>query len=200
MKRTVLVAVLLGLAILAASGGSTVTRTVLVRVEADPNPWVESHLESKLIEQLTRSRHLRAASGRDLDHYPPLPAALHDVDSLINWGIEAGGRYVLLVRIDDQRLERRKTFAIPLLFHKWKTIGVVEGELRLVDIERGILLTAEPFVIEREAKRQFQLAIDDDQTDPSLRVSAVEKLRFFDQLEEDASRYLMERISQYIRG
>ncbi len=200
MSRSAVVGILLGLMALAAGGDGMVARTVLVRVEASVNPWAESHLEAKLIERLSRSRHVRASDGRDIEHYPPLPEASHDLDSLVNWGIETGSRFLVLVEVDDIRLERRKTFSIPLLFHKWETIGVVEGELRLIDIERGTLLAAEPFIVERPANRHFQLSIDDNRHDPDLKVSAVEKIRFFDQLEEDAATHLMERISKYIRG
>jgi hypothetical protein len=99
----------------------------------------------------------------------------------------------LLVRVDGERIARRKTFNFPLFFHKYQTEGLIEGELRLLDVSRGRVLAAEPFSAKLSGPRVFQGSMDDDINDPDILLTAVQKLRFFDRLEDLAASKLAER-------
>jgi hypothetical protein len=180
---------------LALSGfGFAAPRTLLVRVEAPPCPWRDSRLYDKLETRFTRDQAFRVIPANDCDDArPPFPRARNNVDSLIAWAQEAGGRYLLLVRVDGERIARRKTFNFPLFFHKYQTEGLIEGELRLLDVSRGRVLAAEPFSAKLSGPRVFQGSMDDDINDPDILLTAVQKLRFFDRLEDLAASKLAER-------
>jgi len=131
---------------------------------------------------------------------PAFPKDRYNVDSLIQWGLEIGGQYLMLVDVHHQRLERRKSFQIPLFFHKYVTVGVISGELRLIDLNQGRLLVAQPFLKEQEAKRIFQSSDDDDANHPDLHLTAPGKLVFFDQMEDHLCDQLLEIIGFSERG
>jgi hypothetical protein len=129
-----------------------------------------------------------------VDGQPAFPVDYHDLDSLMEWGREAGARYLMVVEVFAERLEKRKSFHLPLVFHKYETVGIIEGEFRLVDLSRGKLLTAEPFKVERKGSRIFQATMDDDINDPDLNMTAPRKVVFFQQLEESLCKHLAERV------
>jgi hypothetical protein len=123
-----------------------------------------------------------------------------NTDSLVNWGQEAGGRYLFVVTVNDERIERQKTFSIPLIVHKYQTVGVVEGNYRLIDVYRGKLLEAKSFKIKLEGPRVFQADPDNNIDDPSIRLNAVEKMQFISRLEERVAEKLAERFEHEVRN
>jgi hypothetical protein len=100
----------------------------------------------------------------------------------------------MIVVVHSERLEKRKSFNIPLLFHKYETWGVIEGELRLVDVAKGKQVRAVPFKIEQVGPRALQGTMDDDVNDPDLRLTAPEKLEFFSRLEDKLIAHLLEQV------
>lgn len=194
--------ILAGLLALGSTGSvpAAIEREVILHVEAKAAPWHDSDFEARLERTLTRHNGVKLTlTSRLGETTPAFPEAKYDLDSLVNWGMEAGGRYLVVVVIDAERLERRKRFHVPLIFHKYQTIGVIEGELRIVDIERGRLLKAEPFRLEKDGPKVFQGTMDDDVNDPDLHLSAPAKIRFFRDLEETLSRRLAARIKATVR-
>jgi hypothetical protein len=91
-------------------------------------------------------------------------------------------------------LEKRKSFHIPLLFHKFETWGVIEGELRLIDVARSKQVRAVPFMVEQVGPRAWQATMDDDINDPDLRMTAPDKVQFFSRLEDKLVTNLLEQI------
>jgi hypothetical protein len=176
-------------------------RDLILRVEEGPSAWGNSRLEGSLEQTLSRDQSFRVNIVSDNDpRYPAFPGASHDLDSLTNWGMEVGGRYLWTVTVTSQRLERRKSFHVPLIFHKWESFGVIEGEMRLVDLQRNRLLLAESFREEIPAKRIIQATMDDDQNDPDLHLTAPEKIRFFKRLYAEAATQLTSRVLDRIGG
>lgn len=94
---------------------------------------------------------------------------------------------------------RTAWLSLPLVFHKYETVGVIEGELRLVDIRRGKLLIAEPFQVKQKGPRIFQATMDDDVNDPDIHLTAPDKIGFFDRLEEKLALRVVERVEKVIR-
>ncbi|MDH4155869.1 MAG: hypothetical protein OEW00_01150 [candidate division Zixibacteria bacterium] len=192
-----------GLAILPAvpAAGRTNGYGIVIRVDAAPLAWSESKLETKLQKYLTRMPNIRALPhGRQAGPMPAFPEDTFNLDSLVDWGLETGQDYLMLVMVGSERLERRKTFNVPLVFHRYETVGVIEGELRFVDLRKGKLLIAEPFEVNQKGKRIFQAAMDDDVNDPSIHLTASQKIRFFDSLEDKLARRLADKITRYTRG
>ena len=200
MRRTgLLLAVLLLMSVRLAVAGKDFE--VIVHVEAPPVAWGESHLTEKLQTHLSRSAATRVyRSERMPEETPDFPVDRYHLDSLVNWGLETGKRYLLAVYIQSERIERRKTFSLPLVFHRYETIGLIEGELRFVDIAKGKQLLAESFRIKERDKRVFQASIDDDINDPDIHLTAVQKTHLLDRLEEKLSRHIVKKTRKYIRG
>jgi len=128
------------------------------------------------------------------------PVNRYNTDSLLEWGREVGGRYLMLVEITREGLERHKSFHVPLVFHKYETVGVIEGEFRFLDLSRGKTLATETFKIEQKGPRIFQATMDDDKNDPDLHLTAPEKVIFFDHLEESLCRHLTTRVLDLAGG
>jgi len=182
------------------NGNGNGDHDLLLYVDCPPAPWNDSRLETELIRTFTRRESVRiepvaarAAAG------PAFPGAVYDVDSLTDWGLEVGGHYLVLVLVDDERLETKKTFHLPLVFHRYQTVGVIEGELRVVDVTRRRLLLAEPFRVEKPGPRVFQATMDDDINDPDLQIAAADKQTFFNQLETELSGRLVKRVGTVVR-
>lgn len=175
-------------------------RTIVVHVDVHPLAWSGSALEAKLKRHLSRSGSLSVVTAPNVSaDWPEFPHDRYNVDSLVNWGTEVGGRYLLSVEIDSERLEKRKSFHLPLVFHKYETVGVIEGELRLIDVTRSKLLIAEPFKVEQKGPRVFQATMDDDINDPDILLTAPGKVRFFDRLEQKLSLHVTSWVGKMIR-
>ncbi len=177
------------------------TKNVLLHVIAAPPIAVESKLDRMLVADMTRKADIRVSTGenRQTDQ-PAFPKSKYDLDSLVNWGREAGGNYLMLVDVSSERIERRKSFSLPLIFQKYETVGVIEGEFRFIDLSHGKLLSAEPFKVEQKGAEVFQASMDNDINDPDLHLSAVRKLEFMDKLETRLSKQLTRRAHSLMNG
>lgn len=186
------------LALLLAAGtvaNSSNGRRMLLNVVATPLAYGDSKVDQKMVQWLTRESDIRVSLiDHDRDNQPAFPADRYNPDSLLEWGREVGGSYLMLVEVKREGLECRKSFNLPLIFHKYETVGIIEGEFRLFDLNRGRMLAAEPFKLERKGPRKFQAKMDDDENDPDLHLTAPEKLVFFDYLEESLCQHLTKRV------
>jgi hypothetical protein len=186
MRKAILHGLQAALCVLALVGLTQAQSSVmLVSVDQNGPAWADSHLYTKLADALTRDSRLRVhqigpmTSCRSGKSAPAL-----DLDNLLAAGQANGAQYVLYVRVSSERFERRKTFSVPLIFHKWEVIGVMEGEWRLVDVVHGRQICAAPIEIEMNGKRVIQATMDDNRDDPDINMTAPAKLAFFGQLED----------------
>jgi len=176
-------------------------RKMLLNVLSPTLAYSDSRVCEKMQRSLSRESDIRVSVVGDAGvGMVDFPTSYYNTDSLLEWGREAGGRYLLLVEITREDLERHKSFHVPLVFHKYETVGVIEGEFRLLDLSRGKTLTAETFKIERKGPRIFQATMDDDKNDPDLHLTAPEKVVFFDHLEESLCRHLTSRVLDLAGG
>ncbi len=198
IRRVARLSFLLSLSLWAAALGAT--QTVIVHVDSPPLAWGASNLETKLITHLSRNGNGRIVTAQTMSTGgPEFPGEFYDFDNLVNWGTEVDGNYLLLVDIDNERLQTKKSFHLPLVFHKYQAVGVIEGELRLIDIRRGKSLIAEPFKVERKGPRIFQATMDDNINDPDIHLTAPEKTRFFERLEEKLALQIVKRVRKAVR-
>lgn len=196
MRRlsVVLAGVLLACSSLAQPNMSRVT---LLKVIAPDLAWTQSRLADKLNVALSRNGRLQVKpADNDHDYPSPFPSNPYHLDSLVSWGNEIGGRYLLVIKVDREELIRRKGWKLPLIFHRWETIGIVSGEIRLVDLMRQRFIVAEPFELKMKAKAVFQASMDDDCHDPDLKLSAPEKVRFFSELEDRLCQDIVSRLDR----
>ncbi len=170
-------------------------RSAVIKVNMVVSPWAETHLADKLMAELSRNGNGEIIRAEALTgSMPPFPTDLYNTDSLAIWGNESGRRYLVIVDIESAGLQKQKTFNIPLIVSKYEHVGVVTGELRIVDVTRRRVVLAEQFTFEKEAKRIVQAAPDDDINDADLHISAPEKIRFFSELETDLAKDLADKI------
>jgi hypothetical protein len=189
------------MALVVGHAASAAPLPLILQVQSAPLAWGDCRFTDKLTTALSRNPDLNvivpeAASGP----YPPFPDDRNNIDSLLNWGTEVGGRYLLTIVVDREALERRKTFSVPVLFHRWEIIAVMSGELRLVDLLKRRQVLAEPFEEKLSATRQFQSSAEDNAADPALHVTAAEKSDLFQSLETRLAERLVDKISRYTRG
>jgi hypothetical protein len=174
---------------------------ILLRVSPAESAWSSVGIEEKLLIRMTRDTAMRVVNVNRADNgLPDFPEDHFNLDRLVEWGQEIGGQYLMLVDVHDERLERRKTWEIPLFFQKYETMGVISGELRLIDLKRGVLLLSQPFLREQKAKRVTQGSPDDNINHPNLHMTAPNKLIFFDQMEDHLCDQLLESIGFTERG
>jgi hypothetical protein len=189
--------------ILAGSGpdATAAARRMILHVEQAPLAWADSQLDHLLLSELSRNPELRIVpTVPHRDGQPLFPAAAYDIDSLLNWGTEIGGRYLLFIQVNSEELEKKKTFNVPLFFQRWETIGVIRGEMRLLDLQKQRLLSAEPFEVKLSGAMQFQGEMDNNRSDPSLHLTAPEKSQFFGALEAKLVEKLADRVTKLTRS
>lgn len=199
MRKLTVILGLTGMVLAFGLNALTQPREIVLRIQEPKVPYAASRIDQKLVTMLSRDQSIRVTlvDGTDTT-LASFPTARYDLDSLASWGNEIGGRFLLSVVVHDQRLERRKSFHIPILFHKWEAVGVVEGEIRLVDLLRNKQLVAEPFTTTLSAKRVFQGTMDDHKYDPDIHLTASEKIRFFDKLQTAAAEKIIEETRRYM--
>ena len=191
--------ILLALALTAGALLQASPRSLLLKVNTAPVAWSDCHIYEKLERELTRSEGLRVYKADGLSEtQPSFPENRYDLDSLMNWGLEVGGRYLMVVNVYSERLEKRKSFNIPLIFHKYETVGVIEGDIRFIDLERGKLMLAEPFTVELNGPRIFQGSMDDNINDADIHLTSPKKLAFMDELESRLAEELVGMVNEHI--
>jgi len=204
MRRVTFILVLLALCATGLNAWAA-SRELLVDVRTAPLAWGDSRLPEKIETALSRNPDLQITVSDPGDRLtanpqPRFPDNRTDIEGLLDWGAEMGGRYLLVVTVDKEYLERRKSFNLPLIFHKYETVGIIVGEYRFLDIQKRRLLTAEPFETELCGSRQYQAEMDDNSSDPSLHIPATAKSRLFDALEDKLTEQLVEKVALMTRG
>jgi len=174
--------------------------TVYYHLKEAPLAWADSRLNEMLERQFSRTARIALVSTlSDAVSLPAFPDDYTDNQAIFDWGTEVGARYVLIVDVDGEYIETRKTFKLPLIFHRYETFGVVEGEVRLIDLERRRLLVADRFKVEKKSGEAFQATPDDNKNDPDLHIDAARKIRFFRDLEDNAAAYIATKVGAYVR-
>lgn len=160
-------------------------KKIFIKVFSPELAWADSQIESKIARTFSSQSNIVVQMiDDDNSTEPRFPKNYFDSDVLIEWGKESGGRYLMIVDVQSERIEKRKSFNLPLIFHKYQTYGIIEGEFRIFDVERGKLLSVRTFKVEEKGSRIFQATMDDDINDPDLHITAPAKITFFSKLED----------------
>jgi hypothetical protein len=198
LGRWLLVALLIALGASEAAGTS---HPLLLDIQQPPLAWCDSRLSAKVQAALSHNSELRVCLTDALPSaMPPFPNARTDIDSLMNWGIEGGGRFLLVVTVDREDFTTRKTFSLPLVFHRYEMVGIISGEYCLLDLQKGRLLVSEPFETKLKGPRQLQSSAEDNRNDPGLHLTAPEKTEFFGKLEDKFTAELTAKVREFVRG
>lgn len=169
------------------AGGASVS----VRLERAASPWGVSQLDSLLVRELNREPNTSALISRDWSTPPVWPGEVADSSHLPD--------YQITISLTDQRLERRKSFSVPLLFQKYEVFGVMSGELRVVNQRTGKQLLAESLLFEKHGPRIFQGSAEDDKHDPDLHQTPLEQLHFFQACEYELTKIIVDRVRPMLR-
>jgi hypothetical protein len=176
-------------------------RRIVLHVEQADFAWGKSDLTQHVVSRLSRSSEIRTVVSSDLaETSPAFPEAVYDIDSLLEWGREIGGHYLFVIVVTSERLETAKTFSLPLIVHRWETVAVIEGEVRMLDLNRGRLLWAEPFHEQLRARSVLQGDADQTKADADLHVPAEEKQLLFSELEERLTDRLTTKVRRLARS
>jgi len=170
--------------------------SALIKVIHSELGWTDTRLTEKLLIELSRNGNGDVVNADILAEMPEFPVGRYETDLLIDWAVAAGRKYLVLVSVEFEGLERKKTFSLPLIFHKYQNIGVISGELRIFDLIRKRNIISEHFKIEKEGKRIIQASTDNDKNDADLHISAPEKIIFFSELERELAVMLADRIRE----
>lgn len=174
-------------------------RVVMIHVDDKPITMGESQIEQILIRVLSRNANLRVFSTKNENGMlPPLPINFDNPDTLADWCAESRCRYLLTIKIYDEKIIREKGFNFPLLFHKYQTEGIIEAEVRLFDASRSRFVFAESIEIKEKGPRIFQATIDDDINDPDLHLTAPQKIKFISNLENKFCRKVYKKLEKLI--
>jgi len=196
--RLLFCSVMLAICAVQAIGAPASSRLVLLSVRQCENAWSDNRLFERLQTVLTREPGWRAEPAQALGEPKDRPNSWPSVDSMISLGRDLGGQYLICLVVSDQRLERRKSFHVPLVFHKWESVGVVKGEFRVIDLLRGKQVKAEAFEVELHGPRVIQATMDDTKFDPDITMTATDKALFFANLEEKLVDELIPKIRPII--
>ncbi|MEA2031758.1 MAG: hypothetical protein U9N55_09245 [candidate division Zixibacteria bacterium] len=174
-------------------------RTVMVWVNDYPTPWGESQIEDLLIRSFSRTGHLRAFPiNTNANQMTNFPRDWFNADSLADWTAKKKSRFVLVVDVLNERLERRKGFHLPMVFHKYQTVGIIEADVRLFDARLGRFIMSESLKVEEGGPKIFQFTMDDDINDPDLHLTTPKKLSFIAHLEKKFCHRIIERLGEEI--
>lgn len=200
--KLLLVSLVIVAAILVKVGPLTAAapRIIVVHVSARPTVVGESQLMTSIETEFSRTGNFTVLADRDHPDQQPFPSDLYDTDSLINWGAEFGGRYLMFVDLHREEIVRKKGFCIPLVVHKYQTIGIMQGEVRLLDIQRGRILLAKSFKVETNGPKILQGYVDDNRYDADISIPASQKSAFFREMENNTARYLRKQLKKVTNG
>jgi len=194
-----MLAILVLLACSVSGATQNTTRVVMIHIEDKPIVMGESQIEQTLIRVLSRNSNLRVFSTKDENGaLPSLPSDFNNPDTLADWCAESGCRYLLSIKIYDEKIVRKKGFHFPLLFHKYQTEGIIEAEVRLFDASRNRFVIAESVETKEKGPRIFQATMDDDINDPDLHLTAPQKIKFISSLENKFCREVYEKLEKSI--
>jgi hypothetical protein len=197
--RWILIIVMAVLLMISPNWASNGDKIVLLHIKQPNLAWADSRIFEKLQDELTRDPLVRVLPAFDKKTTTfGSERVFPDTDSLINLGRDKGGQFLLYVLVRSERLEKRKSFHVPLVFHKWESIGVLEGELRIIDLLKGKLSASKPFLIELHGPRAIQATMDDTKNDPDLHMLATDKQQFFSDLEDKLIGQLIPSIKQFL--
>ncbi len=172
-------------------------RVVMIHVDDTPTTMGKSQIEQNLIRVLSRNANLRVFSTKSENgNLPPLPGDFNNPDTLADWCAESGCRYLLTIKIYDEKIVRKKGFHFPLLFHKYQTEGIIEAEVRLFDASRNRFVIAESMKVKEKGPRVFQATMDDDINDPDLHLTSLQKIKFISTLENKFCREVYEKLEK----
>jgi hypothetical protein len=167
---------------------------VLLSVNQPDNAWADNRLFERLQTALNRDQFWSVESMPMMIRESNRPNQWLNADSIIALGREIGGQYAVCLVVYDQRIERRKSFHVPLVFHKWEAVGVMKGELRVIDLLRGKQVKTESFEIELHGPRVIQATMDDTKFDPDITMTASEKELMFEGLENKLVEEILPKI------
>jgi hypothetical protein len=193
MRRLICILLLAVMAV-PAIAGTNPGRLVLLSVKQSDNPWSDNRLFERLQTALTRDQNWRVESIPSYEPQASRPDQWPSADSIIALGRDLGGQYAVCLAVYDQRIERRKSFHVPLIFHKWEAVGVMKGEFRVIDLLRGKQVKTETFEIELHGPRVLQATMDDTKFDPDITMTVSEKALMFEGLEEKLVSELLPKI------
>ncbi|MCX6826993.1 MAG: hypothetical protein NTV06_06990 [candidate division Zixibacteria bacterium] len=166
---------------------------VMVTISTPDCPYHDSKLSEKLdllLSTITTAPIIRPAAES-------LKSA--DFKELVNRGRQFGGRFLVDIIIDKIDLVKRKITVIPLTIYRYQIFAVLDGTMRIIDIDKSRIITMDKIDYNIKASDQWQF-IDDDSNDPALMIPSDEKITILSRLEDKAAAGLFDEILKLAKG
>jgi hypothetical protein len=169
--------------------------SVIVNISPAACPYADSHLAERLEYKLSTLNHQPLAVNIQIAK----PAKFENLEQVITRGKAQKARFLIDITVEKLDLIQKKITVVPLAVYRYQVYGIITGQLRIVDVAKRRVAKMDRFYWEMKGSDQWQL-IDDDPTDPALKLPADEKISLFDALEEKAAVALFEDIKAATRG
>lgn len=175
------------------------SRTIAVILEHPRQHIPDFLLVERLIDRLARHNGLHVVVPDEDSTLPQTPELRYDLSRILEWGNEAGCRYIIYLQIDDRRIDLRKRVSIPFILSHYVVEGCLEGMYTLVDLRRGKAVLTRHLRTVISGPHKWQV-IDDYPEDPDLHIPAPEKVQFLRRLEERAAQDIFEGILPHVKA
>ncbi len=169
--------------------------SVIVNISPAACPYADSHLAERLEYKLSTLNHQPLA----VNIQAAKPAKFENLEQVITRGKAQKARFLIDITVEKLDLIQKKITVVPLAVYRYQVYGIITGQLRIVDVAKRRVAKMDRFYWEMKGSDQWQL-IDDEPTDPALKLPADEKISLFDALEEKAAVALFEDIKAATRG
>jgi hypothetical protein len=194
MAKKYLIPVFALISFLILSGDSGAQNSIIVSLKTPLCPWIECRLGDKLDYYLSCLNRVSIAR-EDL----PINPEFASFESLLSWGRQRGGRFLVDITVDRIDLERRKATVFPEIVFRYQVYAVLTGTLRIIDLKKGRLAALKDINQEVKAADQWQF-VDDNENDPALSVPPDEKMVLFRRLEDKTALKLLQEVKELSRG
>ena len=195
--RSVVIALLLLVLVVSSPAGQT-TRITMVLVNGPELGWSEPGFAEKLERLLGRRKNFELVSPLEARALTEELQGRFSREYLVEWGLHTDCRYIIWCDIVREELEVERGFSLPFVLNQKRVVAYLELEYRLVDCFRGRLLSSE--TIERKTYGPSSMQFfENNDADPDLYFSYLDKKRLFDELESSAAAEVFAELEEVAR-
>jgi hypothetical protein len=195
--RSIVIAVLL-LVLAATSPAGQTTRITMVLVNGPELGWSEPAFAEKLERLLGRRKNFELVSPLEARALAEELQGRFSREYLVDWGLHTDCRYIIWCDIVREELEVERGFSLPFVLNQKRVAAHLELEYRVVDCFRGRLLSAETIKRKTYGPSSMQFFENND-ADPDLYFSYLDKKRLFDELESSAAAEVFAELEEIAR-
>lgn len=176
----------------------TTTRITMVLVNGPELGWSEPQFAEKLERLIGGRANFELVSPLEARKLSEQLEGRFSREFLVDWGMHTDCRYIVWCDIIKEELDVERGFSLPFVVTQKRVAARLELEYRLVDCFRGRLLSADK--VERKCYGPSAMqCLDNNDADPDLYFSYLDKKRLFDDLEASAAEEVFAELERVAR-